>query len=319
MPSHSPSDPQRLEVTKTYKLFIGGAFPRSESGRSIAIAAPDGRVRAHISHASRKDLRDAVEAAHKALGAWSSATSYNRGQVLYRLAEMMEGKKSELAEAIAEGAAGRGATKRKGSRGAPKRAGAPDARAEVEAAIERVVCFAGWADKYAQVLGCNNPVAGPYYNFTTPEPTGVVGVIAPDGPSLLGLVSLALPALCAGNAVVALASESDPIPAAVFAEACATSDLPGGALNILLGRRDELVPQFSGHRDVNAIHAAGVSAEQARVLLEGAAENVKRVTIRGAKGKNEAGVDWFDAEACHSPWWIESFVEMKTVWHPSGA
>jgi len=317
----SSDQPERLDVAKTYKLFIGGAFPRSESGRSIALEGADGRVRTHVSHASRKDLRDAVEAAQKAQGGWANATAYNRGQVLYRLAEMMEGKRSELAETIEEGtrAHSRGGLKGRKAKGArmPRPA---SAMAEVETSIDRVVCFAGWADKYAQVLGCNNPVAGPYYNFTTPEPTGIVGVLAPDEPSLLGLVSLMLPAVCAGNAVVALASETNPIPAAVLGEACATSDLPGGVINLLLGKRDELVPHFAGHRDLNAIHAAGVTPEQARVLREGAAENVKRVAIRdgGTKGRGEA-MDWFDVETCHSPWWIESFVEMKTVWHPSGA
>ena len=170
----------RLEVAKTYKLFIGGAFPRSESGRSIPVADAKGRVLAHISHASRKDLRDAVEAARKAQGKWADATAYNRGQVLYRMAEMLEGKKGEFAGLI----------------------GGASGKREVGAAIDRLVCFGGWADKYAQVLGCNNPVAGPYYNFTVPEPTGVVGVIAPDDPALLGLVSLIAPPLCAGNAVV---------------------------------------------------------------------------------------------------------------------
>lgn len=297
----------RLEVAKTYKLFIGGGFPRSESGRSIAVMARDGRVRAHVSHASRKDLRDAVEAARKAQPGWAGATAYNRGQVLYRLAEMMEGKRAELAEALAEGTEARrpGGTKK-------GKTGADSARREVEVAIDRVVCFAGWADKYQQVLGCNNPVAGPYYNFTTPEPTGVVAVVAPESPALLGLVSLVMPALCAGNAVVAVAPEVNPIPAAVLSEACATSDLPGGVFNLLMGPVAELAGHIGSHRDIDAIHAAGVDAAAAKELRKGAAENVKRVLVR------DEAPDWLDASACEHPWWIEPFVEMKTVWHPGG-
>ena len=292
----------RLEVAKTYKLFIGGAFPRSESGRSIPVADAKGRVLAHISHASRKDLRDAVEAARKAQGKWADATAYNRGQVLYRMAEMLEGKKGEFAGLI----------------------GGASGKREVGAAIDRLVCFGGWADKYAQVLGCNNPVAGPYYNFTVPEPTGVVGVIAPDDPALLGLVSLIAPPLCAGNAVVALGSEANPLVGAVFGEVCATSDIPAGVVNILTGLRSELVPHFASHRDIDSIHAAGVSPEHARLIREGTADNLKRVRVfqspeskRGAKPV--PSVDWFDDDACHSPWMIEPFVEMKTMWHPSGA
>lgn len=330
----SGSSVARLDVTKTYKLFINGQFPRSESGRSLAVATADGRALTHVSHASRKDLRDAVEAARAAQLKWANATAYNRGQVLYRLAEMMEGKHAELAEAIASvrdagrteakrtgGRAGAGRITKRASRQPPlgieaSRSGSgkgwnpvPPER-EVAAAIDRVVCFAGWADKYGQVLGCNNPVAGPYYNFTVPEATGVVGVIAPDAPSLLGLVSLIVPALCSGNAVVALASESNPIPAAVLGEACATSDLPPGVVNLLTGKREELMSHFASHREIMAIHAAGVSAAQARVLREGVAENLKRVAVRGE-------VDWLSGE-CESPAWIESFVEMKTIWHPMG-
>ncbi|MEX2219170.1 MAG: aldehyde dehydrogenase family protein [Phycisphaerales bacterium] len=308
----------RLDVTKTYKLYIGGAFPRSESGRTLPVGRAPGGPVAHVSRASRKDLRDAVEAAARAQPAWAEATAYNRGQVLYRMAEMLEGKKAEFAgllgsPALRAGSSGTPRSKARGTRkpAAERRATQETAR-EVEAAIDRLVCFGGWADKYAQVLGCNNPVAGPFYNFTVPEPTGIVGVIAPDAPALLGLVSLIAPPLCAGNAVVALGSETSPLVAAVFAEVCATSDVPPGVLNILTGLREELVPHFSSHREINAIHAAGVSPAHARALREGAADNVKRVTVR-------EGVDWFDEGACHSPWWIEGFVEMKTMWHPSGA
>ncbi len=314
-----PTD--RLDITKTYKLFINGQFPRSESGRSMPVTVSggkgaDGRVLAHVSHASRKDLRDAVESARAAQPKWASATAYNRGQVLYRLAEMMEGKKAELAAAIAEveGTKARtyGATKGKPKMASRQGGIEASSRAQVAGAIDRVVCFAGWADKYGQVLGCNNPVAGPYYNFTVPEATGIVGVIAPDSPSLLGLVSLVLPVLCSGNAVVALASEANPIPAAVLAEACATSDLPPGVVNLLTGKRDELVPHFASHREIMAIHAAGVSPEQARVLRGGVAENLKRVVVRDGPS-----IDW-TSDGCESPAWIESFVEMKTIWHPMG-
>ncbi len=208
---------ERLEVTKTYKLFIGGAFPRSESGRSIAVAGRDGSAAAHICHASRKDLRDAVEAARKAQPGWANATAYNRGQVLYRMAEMLEGKRAEFVALVEEGTKaprhggtkGKNGTKRTGQRPMPPgKKRTLTAAAEVEAAIDRLVCFGGWADKYSQVLGCNNPVAGPYYNFTVPEPTGVVGVVAPDEPSLLGLVSLVAPVICSGNTVVALAASA---------------------------------------------------------------------------------------------------------------
>lgn len=300
---------ERLEVTKTYKLFIGGAFPRSESGRSIAISDHGGGVAAHISHASRKDLRDAVEAARKAQSGWANATAYNRGQVLYRMAEMLEGKRHEFVALIGEGTKVRRHAGAKGKKKADEMALSPEW--EVEAAIDRLVCFGGWADKYSQVLGCNNPVAGPYYNFTVPEPTGVVGVVAPDEPSLLGLISLIAPVLCSGNTVVALASQVNPLPGAVLGEVCATSDVPAGVINLLTGVREELASHFSSHRDIDALHAAGLTPDQARVLREGAADNVKRVTVR-------EGVNWLDDQACTSPWWIEPFVEMKTIWHPSG-
>lgn len=303
--------PDRLEVSKTYKLFIGGAFPRSESGRSLAFEGKSGI--AHISHASRKDLRDAVEAARKAQPGWTNATAYNRGQVLYRMAEMLEGKRDEFVSLIEEGSKasshrGSPAKNGKGTKSTGQRPMPPST--EVEVAIDRLVNFGGWADKYSQVLGCNNPVSGPFYNFTVPEPTGVVGVIAPDEAPLLGLISLLAPAVCAGNTVVALASEANPLPGAVLGEVCATSDVPAGVINILTGQRTELVPHFASHREIDAIHAAGVSGEHATSLREGAADNVKRVTVRD-------GVDWLSSD-CQSPWWIESFVEMKTIWHPSG-
>ncbi|MFN0133916.1 MAG: aldehyde dehydrogenase family protein [Phycisphaerales bacterium] len=302
---------ERLDVSKTYKLFINGGFPRSESGRTLAIVVGDTTV--HVARASRKDLRDAVEAARAALPKWSGATAYNRGQVLYRMAEMMEGKKRELAQAIGDVKKQRSGAATKGSKKGTKAQGQTAKStgiAEVEAAIDRLVCFAGWADKYAQVLGCNNPVAGPYYNFTVPEPTGVVGVLAPNESPLLGLISLAAPALCAGNCVVALASEANPIPGAILGEVAATSDVPAGVLNLLTGVHEELVPQFASHREIGAIHAAGLTAEGERQVREGVADNLKRVALHPSAD--------FAHERWRGPWVIEPLVEMKTIWHPSG-
>lgn len=295
----------RLEVTKTYKLFIGGQFPRSESGRSIEVRGPGHAAVAHVSRASRKDLRDAVEAARAGQGKWAAATAYNRAQVLYRMAEMLEGKRDEFVQALTATRSRRASSVKRS-----KKAGqSPDA--QVAASIDRLVSFAGWADKFAHVLGCQNPVSGPFYNFTTPEATGVVGVIAPDEPALLALVSLMAPVLCSGNAVVALGSATDPIVPAILGEVCATSDVPPGVVNILTGRREELVPHFASHRELDAIHAAGLEEEHATTLRKGVAENLKRVRIQ------EGRIDWYDRDACHGPWWIEPFVEMKTVWHPS--
>jgi acyl-CoA reductase-like NAD-dependent aldehyde dehydrogenase len=291
----------RLPIAKTYKLFINGQFPRTESGRSVKIANAAGNPVAHTCHASRKDLRNAVEAAAAAQPKWASATAYLRAQILYRLAEMMEGKRSELQQAL-NTEEGNEAQRHQGI--------------EVEPAIDRVIHYAGWADKYPQVLGCANPVAGPYHNFTTPEPVGVVGVVCPSEAPLLALVSLVAPVVCAGNACVVLASETNPIPACILAEAIATSDMPGGVINILTGFRDELVPHFSSHREIAAIHAAGVSPEHRKTLELGAAENLKRVTVRGS---DSGGFDWFDDETCEGPHWIEPFVEFKTIWHPSSA
>jgi acyl-CoA reductase-like NAD-dependent aldehyde dehydrogenase len=292
---------ERLHVLKTYKLFIGGKFPRTESGRSIKIADAAGNTVAHTCHASRKDLRSAVEAAAVAQPKWAGATAYLRAQILYRLAEMMEGKRGELQDSL-DAEEGSEAARHQGI--------------QVETAIDRVIHYAGWADKYPQVLGCANPVSGPYHNFTVPEPVGIVGVVCPDAHPLLALVSLVAPVVCAGNACVVLASETNPIPACILAEAIATSDMPGGAINILTGSRDELVPHFATHREIAAIHAAGVSREQRKTLELGAAENLKRVTVRGSDG---GGIDWFDDETCEGPHWIEPFVEFKTIWHPSSA
>ncbi len=262
----------RLPVRKTYKLFVGGAFPRSESGRTYLAEGQN------VARASRKDLRDAVRAARAALPGWSGTTAYNRGQVLYRIAEMMEARRAELA-ALCSG------TK------------------EVERSIDRFVWYAGWADKLAQVLGSSNPVAGPYFNFTVPEPTGVVGILAPDGPALEGLVSRLAPAIVGGNAAVVVASETSPLPAIELAEALATSDVPGGVVNVLTGFRSELAPWLAGHMDVNALDVTGADG-LAPELERLAAENVKRVVRGSADGQ--------------SPWDIAAFLELKTVWHPIG-
>jgi acyl-CoA reductase-like NAD-dependent aldehyde dehydrogenase len=262
----------RLSVQKTYKLYVGGAFPRSESGRTFKAEGHN------IARASRKDARDAVKAARAAFPVWSGLTAYNRGQVLYRLAEMMEARAGDLE-------------------------GACTGRAEVEAAIDRTVWYAGWADKLAQVLGSSNPVAGPYFDFTVPEPTGVVATFAPLEPPLLGLVSRLLPALVGGNAVVAVASEVHPVAAVELADALATSDLPPGTVNVLTGFADELAPWLAGHMDVNAIDLTGIDGPTDE-LERTAAENVKRVVRSSAEAQ--------------SPWEIEAFLELKTVWHPIG-
>lgn len=311
----------RLDIAKTYKLFINGAFPRSESGRSLPVVNAKGDVLAHISHASRKDLRDAVEAARAAQTKWANATAYNRGQVMYRMAEMMEGKRDELAAAIMDPAL----RDAKGKLAAKVTLAA--AKAEVAAAIDRLVHYAGWCDKYAQVLGCNNPVSGPFYNFTSPEPSGVVVCVCPDASPLLALVSLLAPALVPGNSVIIVASDANPLPSVIMGEVCATSDVPGGVVNILTGQRAELLSHIATHRDIDAIHAAGLTAAENLLLREGAAENLKRVTVREAKptgnarSKSAANPTAFDFTdpACNSPWWIESFVDFKTMWHPAAS
>ena len=262
----------RLSVKKTYKLYVGGAFPRSESGRTYEAEGHN------VARASRKDVRDAVRTARAAFPVWAGATAYNRGQVLYRLAEMMEARATDLERACS-------------------------GRDEVEDAIDGVVWYAGWADKLAQVLGSSNPVSGPYFNFTVPEPTGVVAVIAPAEPPLVGLVSRVVPALVGGNAVVALASEAHPVAALELAEAFATSDIPAGTVNLLTGFREELAPWLAGHMDVNAVDITGAGRESTE-LERLAAENVKRVISSSADAR--------------SPWEIEAFLEMKTVWHPIG-
>ena len=262
----------RLPVRKTYKLFIGGGFPRSESGRTYEAQG------ANVARGSRKDVRDAVRAARSAFPKWAGLTPYNRGQVVYRIAEMLEARRAEFAD-LSTG---------------PQ---------EVERSIDRLVWYAGWADKLAQVLGSSNPVAGPYFNFTFPEPTGVVGIVAPEEPPLEGLVSRLAPAIVGGNTTVVIASEGSPLAAVELAEVLATSDVPGGVVNLVTGPREDLAPILAGHMDVNAIDLAGADG-QVEELERLAADNVKRV-VR-------------EAPDAQSPWEIAAFLELKTVWHPIG-
>jgi acyl-CoA reductase-like NAD-dependent aldehyde dehydrogenase len=291
----------RIGVRKTYKLYIGGAFPRSESGRSYLVSAADGTPLANGVRASRKDLRDAVRAAHGAFPGWAAKTAMNRGQVLYRVAELMEGRRDQFAAevAVAEGLR--------------------DARASevVDRAIDRWVWYAGWADKITQILGSANPVAAPYFNFTIPEPTGIVGVVAPETSSLLGLVSRLAPPLVSGNTVVLLASEARPLPAITLTEVLATSDVPNGVVNVLTGRRKELVPVLAAHVDVDALDTWGVPDELRLETEQLAADDVKRLSRRPST-VNEARFDWLDDRASERPEWIAAFLEMKTVWHPIG-
>jgi acyl-CoA reductase-like NAD-dependent aldehyde dehydrogenase len=289
-----PAERERLAVRKTYKLYIGGDFPRSESGRSYPATDQGGEVVARVARASRKDLREAVWAARSAFPGWSGKTPYNRGQVLYRVAELMEGRREQFVEEVG-------------------RAGATDPEAGVDAAIDRWVWYAGWADKIHHILGTVNPVAAPYFNFTIPEPTGVVGIVAPDDAPLLGLVSRLAPAVISGNCVVLLASERWPLPAVTLAEVLATSDVPGGVVNILTGFPAELVPWLAGHMDVNAIDITGVPEDRRDEVERLAAENVKRIVLA------EDGQDDWLSDRAQSPYVVTAFMEMKTVWHPMGA
>jgi acyl-CoA reductase-like NAD-dependent aldehyde dehydrogenase len=275
-------------------LYIGGAFPRSESGRSYLVCTPAGQALANAALASRKDLRDAVVAARQAQPGWARATAYLRGQVLYRVAEMMEGRHAQFVEALV---AGEGLT-------------AVAASAVVDGSVDRLVWYAGWSDKFAQVAGSSNPVAGPYFNFSVPEPTGVVGVLAPQSSSLLGLVSVIAPVVTTGNAAVVIASEACPLPALELAEVLATSDLPDGVVNILTGRTSELAPVLAAHRDVDALDLAGTPEALEAELEAAAADNVKRALRR-----QPAAPDW---AAGPSPARMLFFTEIKTVWHPIG-
>jgi acyl-CoA reductase-like NAD-dependent aldehyde dehydrogenase len=285
----------RLNVRKTYKLYINGEFPRTESGRFYPVHGKGGELLANASRGSRKDLRNAVVAARKAFGGWSGKTAYNRGQILYRIAEVCESRAAELTDEL-------------------RRAGVADADAkkEVERVVDRWVYYAGWSDKYPQVFGSVNPVAGPYYNFTVPEPTGVVGVVAPEEPALLGLVSRIAPAIVGGNVVVAITSESQPLAAITLAEVFENSDVPAGVINLISGLKSELVPWLAAHMDVNAIDTTGVAADARTALQKSAAENVKRVV------HFDEAIGWVDERRSQSPYAIFEFQEMKTVWHPVG-
>lgn len=283
----------RLDVRRTAKLFIGGAFPRSESGRTYEVTDAEGGFMANVAQASRKDARDAVVAARSAFAKWSTATAYNRGQVLYRVAELMAGRREQFAAEVrdAEGVGGKRSA------------------AAVDEAIDRWVWYAGWADKYPQVLGSTNPVAGPYFDFTLPEPTGVVAVISPTESSLLGLVSVLAPVIVTGNSAVVVASESRPLPAVSLTEVLATSDVPGGVVNLLTGSAAEISPWLAGHADVNAIDLTGIDAPELGAELEReAAGTIKRVLRR----RDE---DWLAPPSLDR---LAAFVEYKTVWHPIG-
>jgi acyl-CoA reductase-like NAD-dependent aldehyde dehydrogenase len=291
-PADRPAAEPRVRVRKTYKLAIGGAFPRSESGRSYPVEDASGALLAHAAQASRKDVRDAVVAARKAFPGWAGATPYNRGQVIYRVAEMLDGRREQFA---AEVVAAEGLT-------------TENALEIVDESIDRIVWYAGWADKFAQVAGSANPVAGPYFNFSVPEPTGVVGILAPQESSLLGFVSTLAPVICTGNTAVIVASQCRPLPAASLAEVLATSDLPGGVANVLTGLTTELAPWLASHRDVNAIDLTGVSVPQRADLQRAAADNVKRVFV-------PLDEDWPREPGLGR---LSAFVETKTVWHPIG-
>ena len=286
----------RLAVRKTYKLAIGGAFHRSESGRSYEVTDAKGRFLANAAMASRKDARDAVVAARKAYPGWSGASAYNRGQVLYRVAEMMEGRRAQFVDEVADG---EGVTR-------------PRAERSVDGAIDRWVWYAGWADKIAQVTGSSNPVAGPYFDFSVPEATGVVAMIAPQASSLLGLVSVLAPAVVSGNTAVVVASQTRPLPAITLAEVLGSSDVPGGVVNVLTGTTAEIAPWLASHMDVNAIDLTGVAGDpdQGRALEVAAAENLKRC-LRAP----DTEADWTTDPGVDR---LTFFLETKTVWHPVG-
>jgi acyl-CoA reductase-like NAD-dependent aldehyde dehydrogenase len=292
----TPSGDSRLEVRKTFKLYVGGAFPRSESGRSYVVNDSDGRFLANAAAASRKDARDAVQAARKAFGGWSTRTPYNRGQVVYRVAEVLEGRRAQLVDDVRRA---EGLSKRR-------------ADAVVVEAVDRLVWYAGWADKLAQVIGSTNPVAGPYFNFSLPEPTGVVAALAPARSSLLGLVSVLAPVVVTGNTCVLLASPDRPLPAVTLAEVLATSDVPGGVVNVLTGALSDTAPTLAAHLDVNALDLTGAAGdpELAAELERAGAENLKRV-LRAP----DTEPDWFADPGLDR---MTAFVETKTVWHPIG-
>lgn len=293
----STQEKGRIEVAKTWKLFMGGAFPRTESGRSIELLSEKGKLVAHICRASRKDLRNAVEMAGGACDAWAGRSGYNRGQILHRIAEMMEARKSELVDAIRV----TGTTSLK------------DARHETETAIDRMISIAGWCDKVEQVLGCRNPVAGPYHNMSIPEPLGVVGIVCPASHPLLGLTSMLAPAIATGNTTVALTSESNPIPGLLLGEICATSDVPAAVVNLLSGQIKELLPHFATHRAFGAVVAAGLTPSRRRTLQEGAVDALVRIHPM------MDGTEFEDSDHWTSPRVLTPFVETKTIWHPVGS
>ncbi len=287
---------KHLEVLKTYKLYLGGNFVRSESGRYLPAKSPTGEHLGNYAHASRKDLRDAVGAARSAFDGWAKKTAYLRGQILYRAAEMLQNRAAELAHEIVRSTGAR----------------LPKALNEVNAAIDRLVYFAGWTDKYSQVFGSINPVASSHFNFTTPEPTGVVAIMAPDEPPLAALVSLIAPVILSGNAAVVVASEKHPLTALTFAEILATSDLPGGVVNLLTGKRAELAPHIASHMDINAVVDGSGVAELGALLQGGASTNLKRYSVNAL-----SPADWFTAKA-EDPYKILDTIEFKTAWHPIG-
>jgi acyl-CoA reductase-like NAD-dependent aldehyde dehydrogenase len=289
----SPTN-SRIDVRKTYKLYVGGAFPRSESGHSYEVLDSKGKFVANAALASRKDARDAVIAARKAFPGWSSRTAYNRAQIVYRIAEVMEDRRPQFVQAVVQSE------------------GLPAGRAEkvVDEAIDRLVWYAGWADKITQVIGNANPVAGPFFNLSTPEPTGVVAVLAPQESSLLGLIGVVAPAIVTGNTVVVVSSYERPLPAVTFAEVLATSDVPGGVVNILTGSAATIAPWLAAHMDVNAVDLAGVADPGLAIDLEvAAAENLKRVV------RPRPDEDWAADPGVGR---LFAFLEAKTVWHPKG-
>ncbi|MEO8430451.1 MAG: aldehyde dehydrogenase family protein [Acidobacteriota bacterium] len=283
-----------LEVRKTYKLYIGGDFVRTESGRTDPVSSKSGKFLANVSRGSRKDLREAVRSARAAQPGWAAKTAYLKGQILYRMAEMLEGRAPAFEKLL------------RGGRGLP----AAGARAEVRASIDRLLHYAGWSDKFTALLGTVNPVASSYFDFSVPEPTGVVGIVCPDAPDLLSLVSLLAPVIVSGNAAVALVSEKNPLASLELAEVLATSDLPSGVVNLISGRREELVPHLARHMDVNAVADAAGDRGLSKALAEDAAVNVKRVR-RYPPG------DW-SGERDQGLEFIEAFTEIKTTWHPIG-
>lgn len=286
----------RLPITKTPKVYVGGAFIRSESARTFPLKDAAGAFFANIPQCTRKDLRNAVEAAAKAGPGWAKRTAYNRGQIIYRLGEMIEARRGDMADALAVGGASKSA-----------------AAKEIAATVDRLIYYAGWVDKYEQVLGNVNPVASPHFNFTVTEPMGIVGVLAPDAAPLLALISLIAPAITSGNTVVALASSTQPYPAIVLGEMLATSDLPGGVVNLLTGFRKEIVPTLATHTHLRAISGVA-NAEERKALKLGAAESVKRTKLQ----KAEDPIDWYSDKA-QGLYELRDLLEFKTTWHPIGA